>query len=73
MADTFSVICCTEAVMRMWAATVDMKDELDMRNWEETASRGRGQTWMMICICLYAHIMGQRQNEGLAVEPMRIR
>ena len=49
MAETFAMIRGTEAGARIRAAVVDMKGELDMRQWEQSASRSMGHVWLTDC------------------------
>ena len=77
MAETFAMIKGTEAGIRIRAAIVDMKGELVMRNWEETASQAMGHVWMTDCESLYQHLMSQRlnqvENKRLAIDLMGLR
>jgi len=77
MAETFAMIRGTEAGCRIRAAIVDMKGELDFRNWEESASSAMGHVWMTDCDSLYEHLMSQRlnaiENKRLAIDLMALR
>ena len=39
-----------------------MEGLLDMKNWEESATRAMGHCWMTDCDCLYQHLMSHRLN-----------
>jgi hypothetical protein len=77
MAEAFAMIKGTEAGARIRAAIVDMKGDLDMRNWEESAARAMGHVWMTDCDSLYEHLMSQRlnaiENKRLAIDLMALR
>ena len=77
MAEAFAMIKGTEAGTRIRAAIVGMKGKLDMRNWEESASRAMGHVWMTDCESLYQHLMSQRlnqvENKRLAIDLMALR
>ena len=77
MAETFAMIKGTEAGCRIRAAIVDMKGELDFRNWEESASSAMGHVWMTDCDSLYEHLISQRlnaiENKRLAIDLMALR
>ncbi len=77
MAETFAMIKGTEAGTRIRAGIVDMKGQLDMRNWEESAAQSMGHVWMTDCDSLYEHLMSQRfnsiENKRLAIDLMGLR
>jgi hypothetical protein len=77
MAETFAMIKGTEAGARLRAAVVDIKGELNMRDWEESASQSMGHLWMTDCDSLYEHLMSQRlnsiENKRLAIDLMALR
>ena len=77
MAETFAMIRGTESGARIRAAIVDMRGELDFRNWEETAARAMGHVWLTDCDSLYEHLMSQRlnsiENKRLAIDLMALR
>ena len=77
MAEAFAMIKGTEAGTRIRAAIVDMKGELELRNWEETAARAMGHVWMTDCDSLYEHLMSPRlnaiENKRLAIDLMALR
>ena len=77
MAETFAMIKGTESGARIRAAVVDMKGELDFRNWEETAARAMGHVWLTDCDSLYEHLMSPRlnsiDNKRLAIDLMALR
>ena len=66
-----------EAGTRKRAAIVDMKGQLDIRNWEESASQSMGHCWMTDCDSLYEHLMSQRfnaiENKRLAIDLKALR
>ena len=66
-----------EAGTRIRAAIVDMKGQLDIRNWEESASQSMGHCWMTDCDSLYEHLMSQRfnaiENKRLAIDLKALR
>jgi len=77
MAETFAMIKGTEAGGRIRAAIVDMRGQLDMKNWEESAATAMGHVWMTDCESLYQHLMSQRlnaiENKRLAIDLMALR
>ena len=77
MADALAMTKGAEAGTVIHAAIVDMKDELDMRSWEETAARAMGHVWMTDCDSLYEHLMSQRlntiENKRLAIDLTALR
>ena len=77
MAETFARTKAVEAGTRIRAAIVDMKGQLDIRNWEESASQSMGHCWMTDCDSLYEHLMSQRfnaiENKRLAIDLKALR
>tara|TARA_B110000261_G_scaffold134049_1_gene151081 strand:+ start:157 stop:645 length:489 start_codon:yes stop_codon:yes gene_type:complete len=77
MAETFAMTKAVEAGTRIRAAIVDMKGQLDIRNWEESASQSMGHCWMTDCDSLYEHLMSQRfnaiENKRLAIDLKALR
>ena len=76
MVETFAMIRGTEAGGRICAAIAGTKGELDMRRWEETASRCMGHVWLTDCDSLYEHLMSPRlnaiENKRLAIDLMAL-
>jgi len=60
MAETMAMIKGTEAGERIRAAIVDMRGQLDFRNWEESASSQMGHCWMTDCESLYEHLVSPK-------------
>ena len=77
MAETFAMIKGTEAGTRIRAAIVDMRGQLDMHDWEDSAQQAMGHCWMTDCDSLYEHLMSQRlntiENKRLAIDLMALR
>ena len=77
MAEAFAMTKGTEAGTRIRAAIVDMKGELELRNWEETAARAMGHVWTTDCDSLYEHLLSPRlnaiENKRLAIDLMALR
>ena len=67
----------TEAGTRLRAAIVDIKGQLDVRNWEESASRHMGHVWITDCDSLYEHLISPKfnsiDNKRLAIDLMALR
>ncbi len=77
MAETFAMIRGTESGARIRAAIADMKGDLDMRNWEESACASMGHVWMTDCDSLYEHLIANRhnsiENKRLEIDLMALR
>ena len=77
MAETMAMIKGTEAGVRIRAAIVDMRGQLDWRNWEESASSQMGHCWMTDCDSLYEHLVApkfnQIENKRLGIDLMALR
>ena len=56
MAETFSLGDAVDRGARIRAAIVDMKGNLDVRNWEASASSHMGHLWLTDCDSLYEHL-----------------
>ena len=58
--------------MRTRAAVVDMSGQLNIRQWEETASAAMGHVWFADCESLFAHLVcpstKQVDNKRLAID-----
>ena len=77
MAEKFAMTTAVEAGTSIRAAIMDMKGQLDIRNWEESASQSMGHCWMTDCDSLYEHLMSQRfnaiENKRLAIDLKALR
>ena len=77
MAETFAMICGTEAGARTRAAIVDMKGQLNMADWEGSSSNVMGHVWMTDCDSLYEHLISTKHssvdNKRLNVDLMALR
>ena len=62
MAETMAMIKGTEAGVRIRAAIVDMRGQLDFTNWEESAASQMGHCWMTDCDSLYEHLVSPKLN-----------
>ena len=56
MAEAHALSNAVEHGLRIRAAIVDMRGQLNIRRWEETASAARGHVWFMDCESLFAHL-----------------
>ena len=58
--------------LRTRATMVDMKGQLNIRQWEETASAALGHVWFTDCESLFTHLIlpstKQLDNKRLAIE-----
>ena len=77
MAETFAMIRGTESGARIQAAIADMKGDLDMRSWEESACASMGHFWMTDCDSLYENLIANRhnsiENKRLEIDLMALR
>ena len=55
MAEAYALSNAVEHGLRTRAVIVDMKGQLNMRQWEETASAAMGHVWCADCVSTLAH------------------
>ena len=71
-AETMSLTKGIEAGMRLRAAIVDMRGQLDMHDWEESSSSQMGHVWLTDCDSFYEHLispqMNSIENKRLAID-----
>jgi hypothetical protein len=76
-AETMSLCKGVEAGTRLRAAIVDMKGQLDIKDWEESASGKMGHVWMTDCESLYEHLISPKantiDNKRLAIDLLYLR
>ena len=53
MAEAYALCNAVEHGLRVRAAIVDMKGQLNIRQWEETASAAMGHVWFTDCESLF--------------------
>ena len=56
MAEAYAISNAVEHGLRILAAVVDMRGQLNIREWEETASAAMGHVWFTDCESLFAHL-----------------
>ena len=57
MAEAYALSNAVEHGLRTRAAIVDMRGQLNIRQWEETASAAMGNIWFTDCESFFAHLM----------------
>ena len=57
MAETYALSNAVEHGLRTRAVTVDMRGQLNIRQWEEAASAAIGHVWFKDCESLFAHLI----------------
>ena len=76
-AETTSMTRGIEAGTRWRAAIVEMKGNLDIKSWEESAASQMGHVWMTDCESLYEHLISPKMNsidnKRLAIDLMSLR
>ena len=72
MAEAYALSDAVEHGLRTRATIVDMRIQLNIRQWEETASAAIGHVWFTDCECLFAHLISpstkQVDNKHLAID-----
>ena len=72
MAEAFALSNTVEHGLRTRAAIVDMRGQLNIGQWEETASAAMGHIWFTHCESLFAHWISpntkQVENKRLAID-----
>ena len=72
MAETYALSNAVEHGLRTRATTVDMRGQLNIRRWEETASAAMGEVWFTDCESLFVHLVSpnnkQVDNKRLAID-----
>ena len=72
MAETYALSNAVEHGLRTRATMVDMRGQLNIRQWEETASAALGHVWFTDCQGLFARVIlpntKQLDNKRLAIE-----
>ena len=72
MAEAYALSNAVENGLRTRAAIVDMRGQLKIRPWEETASAAMGHVWCVDCEILFAHLISpntkQVNNTRLAID-----
>ena len=56
MAEAYALSKAVEHGLRTLATIVDMRRQLNIRQWEETAASGMGHVWFADCETLFAHL-----------------
>ena len=71
MAEAYALSNAVEHGLRTRAAIVDMRGQLNIRKWEETASAAMGHVWSD-CESFFAHLVSpntkQVDNKRLAID-----
>ena len=57
MAEAYALSNAVEHGLRTRATIVDMRGQLNIRQWEETASAAIGHVWFKDCESLFAHLI----------------
>ena len=72
MAEAYALSNAVEHGLRTRAAIVDVRGQLNIRQWEETASAAMGHVWFTDCESLFAHLVfpytKQVDNKRLAID-----
>ena len=72
MAEAYALSNAVEHVLRTRATIVDMRGQLDIRQWEETASAAMGHVWFADCESPFFHLISpnakQVDNKRLAID-----
>ena len=72
MADAYALSNAVEHGLRTRATIVDMRGQLNIRQWEETASAAMGHVCFADCESLFAHLISpktkQVDNKRLAID-----
>ena len=72
MAAAYALSNAVEHGVRTRAAIVDMRGQLNIRQWEETASTAMGHVWFADCESLFAHLVSPNtkdvDNKRLAID-----
>ena len=72
MAEAYALSNAVEHGLRTRAAIVDMRGQLNIRQWEETASAALGHVWFTDCESVFAHVVRpntkQVANKRLAID-----
>ena len=72
MAEAYALSNAVEHGLRTRAAIVDVRGQLNVRQWEETAAATMGHVWFTDCESLFAHLVSpntkQIDNKRLAID-----
>ena len=72
MAEAYALSNASEHGLRTRAAIVDMREQLNIRQWEETASAAMGHVMFTDCASLLSHLISpntkQVDNKRLAID-----
>ena len=72
MAEAYALSNAVEHGLRTRTTIVDMRGQLNIRQWEETASAAMGHVWFADCESLFAHLISpdtkQVDNKRLAID-----
>ena len=72
MAETYALSHAVEHGLRTRATIVGMRGQLNIRQWEETASAAMGHVWLTDCESLFAHLISPNtkvvDNKRLAID-----
>ena len=72
MAEAYALSTVVEHGLRTRDVIVDMRERLNIRQWEETASAAMGQVWLTDCESFFAHLIypktKQADNTHLAID-----
>ena len=72
MAEANALSNAVEQGLRTRAAIFDMRGQLNIRQWEETASAAMGHVWLTDCESLFAHLVSpntrQVDNKRLTID-----
>ena len=72
MAAAYALSNAVEHGLRTRAAIVDLRGQLNIRQWEETASAAMGHVWFTDCESLFSHFISpntkQIDNKRLAID-----
>ena len=64
MAEAHALSNAVEHGLRTRATIDDMKGQLNIRQWEETASAAMGHVWFADCESLFAHLISPNTKQG---------
>ena len=64
MAEAYAFSNAVEHGLRTRAAIVDMRGQLNVRQWEKTASAAMCHVWFTFCVSLFAHLVSPNSKQG---------
>ena len=63
MAEAYALSNAVEHGLRTRATIVDMRGQLHIREWEETASAAMGHVWFTDCESLFSHLISPNTKQ----------